>query len=294
MAHSGFVEITEQEFLDGRTARAESLSLLAIEEKMDIVIENFVDLEEVLLRLPLRHSVFHSKDWSAMMSDLQRFNRALANLLTTARLYIDQTKHDVSMLFGNPSKELDALKALFSREYDARLGYRVMEAVRNYMQHRSLPIHGIRYLSNWEPAGAAGERLRFRVLPWFRPSTFNGDPAFKQATCHELEPLGEKVTITPFVRQYVEGLGRVHERFRDLLSPIASRSDGCISELMDRAKTEFGEEANPLTLVQEDDQGSVAEEYSLFSEPIQRRVLLQRKNRSFEQLSARYVASSVE
>jgi hypothetical protein len=66
----------------------------------------------------------------------------LLNLLSAFRMFIDQTEHTLSLKFGKESPELQAFREAQSEEYDAVFGYRFLCRLRNYAQHRSLPLHG--------------------------------------------------------------------------------------------------------------------------------------------------------
>jgi hypothetical protein len=55
------------------------------------------------------------------------------------RVYVDQIGHALSSLYGRSAEISDQVAKRRDAESEARLGYRVMEKIRNYVQHRSLP-----------------------------------------------------------------------------------------------------------------------------------------------------------
>ena len=66
-------------------------------------------------------------------------DRKIANLLSAARLYVDHAKQHVHRILAlDPVTTFD-VGATLSTQYDLRFGYRCMEALRNYVQHRGLP-----------------------------------------------------------------------------------------------------------------------------------------------------------
>jgi hypothetical protein len=142
------IEISGDEFTALKNARRGMIAVMFIEEKFDLLIENCVELERTLLDIALQLSFYRNRSWFSMIADMQTINRRLVNLLSTARLYIDQAKHDISQLSG--AERLARLKQQLSAQYDAVLGYRVMEALRNHTQHYGLPIESIRYPHNIE------------------------------------------------------------------------------------------------------------------------------------------------
>ena len=104
--------------------------------------------------------MYRDLDWRGIQGDIAIITRRLSNLLSAARLYVDQIAQDLHDAFGSQHQVSNEIKVKLSTEYDARLGYRVMEAVRNMMQHRSLPIHRLSYPQDSQPGGA-----RFRTVP---------------------------------------------------------------------------------------------------------------------------------
>jgi hypothetical protein len=54
-------------------------------------------------------------------------------------MYVDQMRHSISQFYSGSSGPHPA--ALFSDEYDGHLEYRIAEALRNFSQHRALPVH---------------------------------------------------------------------------------------------------------------------------------------------------------
>ena len=154
-----FIEISKAEFEDVLRARDCFFDALGIEEKFDLVAENYAEFENELLRLTLRRMLFEDMNWASFREDLRVIHRRLANLLSACRLYADHSKHDVRLIYGDDSKVCRDLECAFSHEYDSRLGYCVLEALRNHMQHRGLPLYELRYSSNRDFPGNV-ERLR--------------------------------------------------------------------------------------------------------------------------------------
>ena len=136
-----FFEISGEQFAHARLAKRNLFRVLSIEDKFDLVLANYTDFERELLDLALYQMVHFGVSWSSGHSDIYKVNRRLANLLSAARLYTDQIKHDAAALDSSETSLAQLLSKKFSDQYDARLGYRVMEALRNYAQHRSLPVH---------------------------------------------------------------------------------------------------------------------------------------------------------
>jgi len=290
---SGFIEISPHDFEQAKQSKQNMLVTLGIEEKIDLVLENYAELERDLLDLALRYSLFPRHDWPSLMGDLQLVNRRLANLLTTGKLYVDQVQHDVGRLFGSNSGEEKKVREWISREREENFGYRVLDEIRNHVQHRSFPIHGLSYPGSWEPRDSP-KHLRFGILPWIQPSNIRGDPKFKPSVLDELEAQGEKLNLVPFVREYVAAIGRIHEELRKLVDPVVIQCKQTLEHIYARASEVFGDQLAGLSLVREDADGQEAEFIAVFGEPIKRIDALRTKNQNLASLAARYVSGKAQ
>lgn len=67
-------------------------------------------------------------------------NRRVMALLSSFRAFIDHTEHALSSRYGRESDELDSFRRACAAEYDNEFAYRFASRLRNYAQHRDLPI----------------------------------------------------------------------------------------------------------------------------------------------------------
>jgi hypothetical protein len=205
-----YVDLSEEEFTGLRSARRNLIAAQSYEEKFGLLLENFWEYEETRLRLALRIPEMTGYDpfWDGVFL----LNRRLVNLLTTCRMYVDQTKVELNELVGESGQS--QIKGLFSKQYDALLGYRVMEALRNYAQHHSFPIGAVDFFQGWEKF-EDGSYFSLRTNPKLRMSDL--DSGFKKEVLTELKVRQEKsLDVTYFVREYIEGLSAVHAELREL------------------------------------------------------------------------------
>src|ERR1044072_2560892 len=94
------LEISRQEFDEARFAKRSLVDALGIEEKLDIVLENYAEYEKELLELSLKNAIFSDRNWSSFQTERRAIDRRLVNLLTACRLYVDQIPHDVNSIYG--------------------------------------------------------------------------------------------------------------------------------------------------------------------------------------------------
>lgn len=67
-------------------------------------------------------------------------NRRVMALLSSFRAFLDHTAHALSSRFGENSTERNNFQRACSAEYDGEFSYRFVYKLRNYAQHRDLPI----------------------------------------------------------------------------------------------------------------------------------------------------------
>lgn len=197
-------------------AKGALLECLFIEEKFDLVIENYLELEMTLLECALGYLAAPLLDNRRADTDRALFNRRLANLLSSAVSYAEQVekRHVVNVL---SEVDASAIAAAFSKEYDNRLGYRAMSHLRSHALHFDAPVRWVTYPSR-RVERKSGDVHAFNVSPQLRPGDLRLNPKFKRAVLKELEARGESVELKPLVRQYVEGLWAVHAQIRELVA----------------------------------------------------------------------------
>src|SRR5438874_20314 len=104
LGSSAFIELSEAEYLQIKSAQKNLLEALFMEEKLDVVIDNYLELETDLLSSAARHMVQRNQDYIWFQTERNLLSRRLVNLLSACRLYVDQTRHHLSNIFGS---ELD-------------------------------------------------------------------------------------------------------------------------------------------------------------------------------------------
>ncbi len=259
-----------------RAAKDGLLRLLAIEDKLDLVLQNYAEFEHELLLIALQDIVHGFGDWSASRADMLSVNRRLVNLTSSCRLYIDQVKHDLSDQYGPASAHVERAEKAFSREYDSRLGYRVMEDLRNHIQHRSMPVHLLK--RGWSrdedsPAAAA----RFSFVPYVSVSRLADEGAFKPRVVEELRAGDDSLDLRPIVREYVASVSRVHKEVREMTKADLSGWEKVIIQTRQRSRATYGDDLIGLAVVRRaDDQ--VVESTDIFEDLVTRRQQLQRKH----------------
>jgi hypothetical protein len=220
-------------------------------------------------------------------------NRRLVNLLTSARLYLDQLPQPVAACAPDGEAAKAQIKKVISEQYDGFKEYRFMDALRNYTQHRGIPIHWISHAGSWvgneqdEDDEESQKLLQYSLELVSEASILREDADFKQRVREELE---EQTDLTLSARRYVECLSTVHEAVR-------SATGGSLKEardLMESAHKRYLEAgaSNVIGLcacIFEAERDVEIEFTPLLLDWDDVRIALQKRNRKLTNLHRRYV-----
>ncbi len=298
MGSPGFIEIGEEEYKRLKTAIANLFELLFLEENLDWVTENFQEYEAELLLIASRESVFHDSGYFSMSKDRNTVGRRIVNLLGACRMYMDQSAHHLNKIYGENSCILALLKKEMTWQHENNLGYRTMEALRNYTQHRGFPIHSMKFSHAWlDMDNEENSRLLHTVIPLIKVSELAQDDKFKQSVVDEMRSVSrrDRIDIRPLVRNYIEGIGTIHEKLREAIRPDVERWEGDVDNALTGYKSKFGSDAclASVAIVAEDEDGHSVEERTVFKEFIEKRKALEDKNRFFGSLHKRYASNEI-
>lgn len=287
-----FLKLPRAKYDALRAARENLLVMLNIEEKLTLLLENYVEFENELLSRTLTSVVFRVDSWSAVISEIHAYNRRIVNLLTLCRLYFDQLQHDLNTIYGRGSEIPETVEAARRNVYASSFGYRVMEALRNYVQHRGLPIDSIQHSMQWKSRDPEDRTVMSTIVPYLKVSKFKDDSRFKRSVLTEMERMGESLDVRPLVREYVEGIGRVHEMTRGSTRQDVERWDTLLQNALKRFTGRFGGDPQTLALVARLDDLETGE-VQIFNDLIARRQWLQRRTAHLTHYSMHIVTNEV-
>jgi hypothetical protein len=299
------IELSTDEQRGLLAVKNEILQCLALEDLLNIALENYEEFELELLSQTLKHATYFGQDeWVEPAETIQLVARRFANMLTTAHGYCDQVPHIVSAIFGSKSDEVESVKALFRHEHSTVLGYRVCVELRRYTQHRGSPIHSASRRGTWVDR-PDGRRFRSYV---FEPETnlrkLADDPKVKRTVLRKMG-VGARETIAGdvvrdirlFVRDYVSALGRVHLKLRAMLNGRIAIADSEVAGAIDRFKafTNGGSVAG-LAVMELNVRGLLEGRSPVFlsMSPIERRRRLQHRNHNPTHFETQVITNEVE
>jgi len=223
-----------------------------------------------------------------LLTQLERalFNRRVVNLLTAGRTYADHAPQHMKRLLGSEDFDSGELAAAFSEQYDTRLGFRAASALRNYVQHNAFPIHSL-LVDAKRVERDDGPRLVHRTVLYLWPGELKVDGSFKKSVLTELESVGEKVDLMHLLRDYLEGLGVIHQNLRHEISARLESWESVLRDALARFEADSSEDSRHIAAYLLDDRGLRSGKLPVFLDGVDYRRYLERKNRSLTNLPIR-------
>jgi hypothetical protein len=278
-ARNHTIPISESERDTILGAKDRLLRVLSIEEKFDMLAENYDELEDALERIARRSAVFGRGGWGSGVADIHLINRRLNNFMSTARLYLDQVDNEMKSIYGAESDERKRFNAVRSEEYDSRLGYRALEQLRNYAQHAAIPVHGLTHDINWKEED--GKRFIVHRVRAYIDLRKLREEGFHKKTLVELEAQGEHADLRPLVRDYMTGLYAVHRSTRAAVEPVENqwRTDLHSAKLIVHEKLD-DPDARVYEVFAQDNEDNLIRSDQVFEEFLERLDELRAKNQA--------------
>lgn len=287
------IRISQDEYASMVRSKRGVLAALALEEKFNLLLENYAEYEEELLRLALRDSIFGHHQWGAFQEAIYAVNRRVVNLLSAARLYTDHVDHELIRLYGRQGSVPALYRERRRAERDTTLANRTMELIRNYLQHRAFPIHELSIEIGSDRDEPSKVHARHSVHPSVKVAELEKDPRLDRAVLRALAERGPKVQLTPMIREHVASIARVHLSVREAMSEDVARWDRTLTDAIERARQSCGDTiaiaAARIVECEDGDEEHDVEE--LFEDPIKRRTYLVRRTSRAQFVERGYVSS---
>ncbi len=293
---SSQVEISKDEYYEGQRARALAWHAIYMEEKFDLFMRNLIAFERALIDIALNQALSSDHTSYSIRDGLAQINLQIVNLLSTGRLYVDQSEHHYSKMAMLANLDPTALQSAKSSEYDSSFGYRVSEALRNHVQHFGLPVHKASFeAKNMEQTNTS--RQRYSVSPYISKTELEKNPKFKKAILAELQAGNDGYDLKLILRAYATSLGQVHESYREITCESVSDARVSLTGFVQKFpgdELDLSRKSISLALIHR--QGSEINESGkvlLDLTPIDRHDTLQRKNCHITNIEAKYISTEI-
>ncbi len=289
LGHSENLEITESAFRNIVSSR-QNLSLFSsFTENYRVTLDSYRRVEINQYELALDHVLFGYSPYKGFLDAKVTLSSAVMGYLTAARYFHDWADKNLKIMIGDQSfQDFDKSRSDF---YDSNPEYQFIEALRNYVQHRSLPIEAIKYHNfvedrkNHENSDIAtasslySDREKLREDKKFKKTVLSGMP--------------EKINIIQCVRCHMSGIWKIHDLVISRNGKRADEARKVIETHRDRFSAEVGGNLIGLHAVSEKD-GTIVDQLPLLLDWDDARRDALKQTGNLTNLSRRYVTGKIQ
>lgn len=276
--------IDNQQFELLKSSRIILNEALAIEEKYEIVITNYLDLEKEYLNAAVSELVRGTIDYRDFFNLILSLNVRLVNLLTSVRLYIDTLASHISVCLPEVIDAKEQTEKLLKKEYDNNFEYRFMEAFRNHVQHRGTPVHRAFVGSHWTDVDKNNGLSEYFLYYSAKKEKLLSNISFKKSV---LEEMPDEVNLCFTTRKYIESISTIHDQARKMIDCCVSKARQTFEDAIRIYKLEY--EGNTIGLhAYAYNNDRKAHEIPILLEWDDVRIRLVNQNRQLVNLSKRY------
>ena len=278
------IEINENKYKSICSAKEALLNGLEMEEKYEIFISNYLELEEKILVIGAQSMARNPYDYEDFFDVRMEFNIRMVNLLTAARLYKDQLHRHVRAIIPEASNIKLQIENLFSKEYDQTPEFRFMEELRNYVQHKGIPVHWTQHSAYSDDSGDK-RLLIYSTELASQKNYLKEDKKFKKKVLAEIP---DQIDLKISTRAYVESMSRVHCAARELVKEKLEKSREIIEFTRNEYKKIYQEKIVGLSVICKDGD-SLVDDKPLILDWDDIRLKLTRRNTALVNLRNRFV-----
>lgn len=285
------ISISKEKFEELRTAKDKLAAGLALAEKFEILLQNFLELEKELLSISVDRFSPDSGDYTQAFNEKLAMNRRIVNLLTSTKLYIDQAVKHIYPFFDDNEKTKQNVKSHFSEEYDKSSSYRFMELLRNHVQHYGLALHSVEKHSSWVNNNHQ-QLMEHRIKIFSIRSILEENKSSKKSVLKQME---EEINLKVAAREYIGSLSRVHSKLSKLIEIEIHKSrsliESCINDYME-ANSNNVSGLHALQFEQHEQGKKITDKFYLTLEWDNVRVNLNRKHESIGKIEKKFASGA--
>ncbi|SKC68755.1 hypothetical protein [Maledivibacter halophilus] len=272
-----FINIDKDEYEQIIKSKEKLFEVLYIEEKFDFILTSYEEFESELLTIALKAVIYDNYEWDNLANDIRIMDRRIINLLSVCRLYFDHTSNSLSKLYGKQSDKYQKFQISRNYEYDNNLAYRMMEGLRNHIQHNNLSIHKLLYSRRSKDLKKDNELLNSAAI-YMAVDKLKNDNALKKKVLSELKTEDGFVDIRPYIRSYLSSITKIHDDMKKKLRRDLEKCENVYNETIEKYYNKFSHNEISIGVMRIDEHKKAIDSISILNDVIKRRKELEKKN----------------
>jgi len=226
------VSIDKTAFDKYREAAENFLQIKLIEEKFDLILQNFQEFQSELISQAINYGFDPFFSHTRFINNRLSINRRIANFLMSVRVYLDQYPKHIKKIYGENSNVFCSLKSYKQSVYDKDLFFQVLYELRNYVQHTDLPVHLYTQPGRWTNLGEEG-KLCYKTIPYINVLSLK-DVRFKKETVEKLHKMFDKdyLDLRFLLGKGLASLVNIHMKYKELVAEDLKKWTAELNELL--------------------------------------------------------------
>jgi hypothetical protein len=216
---------------------------LLFEEQYQICKFNFMEYWQTIFRVSETFRLDRTLDRKSMMMPSLEINQRILNILTSIKSYEEHIKYKVSKLWGDSSEQIKKYEEIDSSLYDKFFSYRFLKRLRNYVQHRDLPVKCINYPRM--SVGFEPRQIAFTTTPLMYKKYLLEFDAWSTVK-KDIETQDDEIDVNLIIEEAFRVFTSLHSQFRGYLLETLEKSRRIITELYESKE---GRSENVLYLI---------------------------------------------
>ena len=287
------IRITKQIYDSVKPAKQGVHEIISIEEKFDLMMENYVELETTLLSLGMSHLAFSTFEYNEMLSSRNLISHRVREPPIFSKFYRDAFPQHVNNVFGAKHVAATQLSSALKDATSLPMPYRMMRKQSGITPPTSrTPIEGIVFEGHKEmdEATRTTKRWAYQVIPKLNATAVGRRRDLSADVRTALVAAGSSIDPIQIIREAIEHLGTVHEHFRKAIKQQEEEWDSHLRSLLskyikrDKEKRSYGVAVGFLH-----SNGTISDEEYIVQDVLDYRKFLRTKNNTSANLSKRYV-----
>lgn len=286
--------ISEEDYIALSDAKHTLSIALRIEEKFDLVLANFLDLEKKILTTTAEYMVSLDIDYDRIYEIRSSLNRRMVNFITSGKMYTELISSIASKCTNAPLETKKIIEELKNKQYDESLDYRTMESLRNHVMHSGVAVHKLSFPTGWKENNEGFRELEFRLDLYAQKEILMENSGFKRAILNELP---DNFDLKKAARSYIGSISLIHENVRRLTKENTDKARSIVQNSINKyALINNGESiavsAYDATTNKKDKKIKGTLSGTLKWDNV--RAMLLAKNESIGNMNKRYISNSIE
>jgi len=284
------VGITEKEFYELQQAKGVLANFYSLTENYRVVVESYRTVEKAKHDAELDQILYSKFGYDDFSDARVALNSPIVGYLASSRYFIDSTDKILPEILS--PAQVESFSKFCSNIYDSICEYRFVEALRNYVQHRELPVHTITYHNYVEDMNniKTSDKVTSLSLRATR-QTLQNDKKFKKAA---LKGMPEAIDIIYCIRFHMEGIWKMHDYLLQSHFEIADNARAIVLSAIAQFEKNTGEKSFGLHAVAQKTENEVSEKIPLFLDYDDARRTALKRIGNLNNLHKRYVTGKIQ